>query len=1541
MGWFDDAVGTVTHWATDAEHKAGSLLDDGAHALGGALSSVGLSSAGQWVDRTGDDLANDLGAQVPEEQLGQTTDPTQLIHGDPAALRKTAGQLRTFSGAFGETATGLEGIDTSHWTGAAADAFRAKYAPEPPRWRRAQTACGDGADALESYAGTVEWAQGQARHAIDVYESGQRATAAAVTAYKTNVAAYNQAAQAYDSALATGRNPGTRPTEPASFTDPGAELRTQAEHILTAARQERDRAAGEAAGQVRTAADLAPAEPSFGQQLLDDSRDVWDATQLANASFSAGFLDGVSDIVKQARTLNPLDPWNMTHLAEYADGMSATAAGLIHDDLHPLDAVKSFIGTGWGSDPAEAAGKLTPQVLLAVAGAEAARLPDDMTLAGDPVDVATGNVLLAQTDVRLAGVLPLVLRRMHRSSYRSGRWFGPSWASTLDQRLEVSEHAVCFAVEDTRILRYPRPDDDGGPVLPDAGARWPLAREGAGYTVTDPQAGTVWRFEPRSGYYVSSAGLGELPLVSITDRAGHQITITHDLDGAPVALAHSGGYRVRVTTAAGRITGLDLADAGPDGADVALTRYGYDGSGNLAEIVNSSGEPQRLSYDEDGRLAGWEDRNGWSYKYAYDDQGRCIRGEGPDDTFSGTFGYDAENRVTRQTDAAGAVTTYEITDRFQVATVIDPLGQVTRSEHDQYGRLTSRTDPLGRTTSWSYDQAGNLTTVISPDGRQSSAQYGKFNLPVLVTDSGGATWRQEYDAAGNLVQVTGPDGATTGYAYDVQGHLVSVTDPLGALTAVECDATGLPVAVTEDDGAATRYVRDGFGRVTMVEEPDGSVTRLAWTAEGLLTSRDFPDGTAERYAYDGEGNLITHLDPAATLTKYEYTCFDRVAARTGPDGTRTEFSYDRLMRLTDVGQGELAWRYGYDAAGQLRAETDYNGATTRYTLDAAGQMTGRVNAAGQRINYAYDLLGNVIKREADGLVTTFGYDATGRLVHAASPDAVVDIERDPAGRVTAETCNGRTVRSAHDLAGRRVQRFTPSGAETGWTYDLAGRPTVLRAGRQELHFGYDEVGREVTRDLPGGLALTQEWNPAGWLAAQVLARRTDPGQVLQRRDYSYRADGCVTGTEDLLSGPRRLSLDPEGRVTGVTGPGWSESYSYDRAGNLTAAAWPAPPSGPAAAWADTGAQGPRDYAGTLITRAGDVRYRHDAQGRIITRQKTRLSRKPDTWTYTWDADNRLTAVTTPDGTTWRYLYDPLGRRIAKQRLTSDGRLTERTDFTWDGPVLAEQATSAISGDDGEPGPGRFTTWDYRPGTFTPLTQAEYGPAGHGRQEDTDQRFYAIITDLIGTPSELVGSDGDLAGYRQQTLWGTTLWRPGGASTPLRFPGQYSDPETGLHYNGHRYYDPVTGRYLTPDPLGLAPAPNPHAYVRNPCVSTDPLGLIDPCELNPELPPGYTSSPAFTDDPYNPDIVNKRIAEARQQATDVNARAARNLVRTGKAPREIGRIDAPEEHVPGSQWHAQGPRTGDPGYNIDGTFHDGDPQWPNRVLDWLRQFGWNV
>ncbi|SDM93632.1 RHS repeat-associated core domain-containing protein [Streptomyces wuyuanensis] len=104
------------------------------------------------------------------------------------------------------------------------------------------------------------------------------------------------------------------------------------------------------------------------------------------------------------------------------------------------------------------------------------------------------------------------------------------------------------------------------------------------------------------------------------------------------------------------------------------------------------------------------------------------------------------------------------------------------------------------------------------------------------------------------------------------------------------------------------------------------------------------------------------------------------------------------------------------------------------------------------------------------------------------------------------------------------------------------------------------------------------------------------------------------------------------------------------------------------------------------------------------------------------------------------------------------------------------------------------------------------------QEAIDECFFAIITDLVGTPSELIDESGELAWHTRSTLWGTTTWaRSSTAYTPLRFPGQYFDPETGLHYNFHRHYDPETARYTTVDPLGLSPCIPPETVINTPEV----------------------------------------------------------------------------------------------------------------------------
>ncbi|MBW5483996.1 type IV secretion protein Rhs [Streptomyces bambusae] len=1036
-------------------------------------------------------------------------------------------------------------------------------------------------------------------------------------------------------------------------------------------------------------------------------------------------------------------------------------------------------------------------------------IPEDKTRCeNDPVDVVTGEMTLPQTDLTLPGALPLILRRTHLAAYRYGQWFGRSWASTLDERIELDPAGpgAVWAREDGSLLVYPRlPAPDGDPVLPLEGPRLALTYEGryedeTTYAVTDPRSGLTRTFTG-SPYRVSTAYW----LTGIEDRNNNHISFSRTPDGAPTSVTHSGGYTVQLTTDADRLATLSVrAPEGP----VTVLSYGYDEAGNLAAVTNSSGVPQRFTYDAAGRITSWTDRNDSTFRYVYDAAGRVVRTIGPDGFLSSTFDYDTAAGITRYTDSTGATKTFHWNDQLQVVAETDALGHTVRQLWDRYDRLLARTDPLGRTTTWTYDDRGDLVRIDHPDGTTATAAYNELHQLVAVTTPEGATSRQEYDDRGNPTLFTRPNGTTVRSSYDGSGHLIAVDDDLGPLERIRHDAAGLPITIRGRLGGLTRITRDAFGRQTSVTDPAGATTHMEWTVEGKLARRTAPDGSQESWTYDGEGNCLSHTDATGGETRFTYTHFDLVSSRTTPDGARLTFGYDTELRLAEVTNAQdLTWSYTYDAAGRKISETDFDGRTLGYAYDAVGQLAARTNGVGQTIRYERDIAGRVLAKDVDGEVTRFRYDAAGHLVGASGPGADVAYVRDGSGRVLSESVNGRELTHAYDVAGRRTHRTTPSGAVSRWTFPGDGGALLDSCGHQ-VGFAFDASGRETTRRIGEHLTIDHVYDDLGRLTAQSV--RGAQGRQVQHRAYTYRPDGHLTAVEDLLAGPRTMELSADGRVTGVRGENWTERYAYDDTGNQADAHWPG----------DDTATGTRTYRGTRLTRAGRVRYEHDDQGRVVLRQRTRLSRKPETWYYTWDAEDRLTAVTTPDGTRWRYVYDALGRRIAKQRLaTADesapDAVVEEVLFTWDGDVLVEQVSRTPGSRDAV-----VLTWDHD--GVAPLTQVERRLLDDA---EVDRRFFAIVTDLVGTPRELVDEHGEVAWQTRATLWGTTTWnRDASAYTPLRFPGQYFDPESGLHYNRHRHYDPTTGRYASADPLGLTPAPNPVTYVDNPTTWIDPLGL---------------------------------------------------------------------------------------------------------------------
>ncbi|MGK8524310.1 RHS repeat-associated core domain-containing protein [Nocardia asteroides] len=644
---------------------------------------------------------------------------------------------------------------------------------------------------------------------------------------------------------------------------------------------------------------------------------------------------------------------------------------------------------------------------------------------------------------------------------------------------------------------------------------------------------------------------------------------------------------------------------------------------------------------------------------------------------------------------------------------------------------------------------------------------------------------------------------------------------------------GLPVQLTGPHGAVTHIRRDAAGRPTHITDPLGAVTRYDWSPAGKLLRRTDPDGHSESWTYDGEGNILTHTDRAGGVTRFSYGVFDLLHSRIDPDGSITRYTWDTERRLTAVvNPNGQSWTYEYDSAGRLIAETDYSGATTRYAYDRAGRIGAITPPTGTTRHHRHDILGRLTEVTAGDEWIRYTHDPAGRLLSAvngvgADTTHSLRFAYTAAGGIASQQLDVQPpMLFEHDQRGHRIRRTTPSGAVATWHHDLTGRLDHLSADDHDITFDYDPLGRltgwrvgelAVTRGLTAlGRVTHQEVTafPARSLSLDLGSLSRPAPRRLRRDEYVYRPDGYLTthtiARSDTDPLHRDYSLDTAGRITTVSTNGSpTERYTYDALSNITSSTVSASdnPSAPAPAAAPLPTDDRRrEYRDNRLIRDGRTRYHYDNAGRLIRKTTVRLSRKPDVWHYRYNAFDELTDVWTPDHQWWHYTYDALGRRTTKQRLATDGTVLERIDYVWDGSQLIEQAT----------GTGTIR-WQYQPGSHTPLTQTT-------DQTTIDREFYAIITDLVGTPTELIDPGTALpAATAGADLWGRTTWR-GKASSPLRFPGQIHDPETGLHYNGFRYYNPDTGQYLTPDPLGLAPSPNPYAYTTNPLRFIDPLGL---------------------------------------------------------------------------------------------------------------------
>jgi RHS repeat-associated protein len=243
---------------------------------------------------------------------------------------------------------------------------------------------------------------------------------------------------------------------------------------------------------------------------------------------------------------------------------------------------------------------------------------------------------------------------------------------------------------------------------------------------------------------------------------------------------------------------------------------------------------------------------------------------------------------------------------------------------------------------------------------------------------------------------------------------------------------------------------------------------------------------------------------------------------------------------------------------------------------------------------------------------------------------------------------------------------------------------------------------------------------------------------------------------------------------------------------------------------------------------------------MTERVLTQAGFRPRRWRYRWNGFDRLVGLETPDGARWRYTYDAFGRRVGKVLLDEPHR---RVDYVWQGQAIAEAWHR------GGDGPIRskalhIERWHFEPDGVRPLAKELVGAGDDGAPARGDTELLPILADQVGAPCAVFNAEGTCRWRAEPELWGRTRTardlmreRHGEAgretdetSCALRFPGQWEDAESGLHYNLNRYYDPETGQYLSPDPIGVEGGRRTHAYVHDPLRWIDPTGLAS-CRSN--------------------------------------------------------------------------------------------------------------
>ena len=872
----------------------------------------------------------------------------------------------------------------------------------------------------------------------------------------------------------------------------------------------------------------------------------------------------------------------------------------------------------------------------------------------EPVDMATGAMIDSATDVRIGGILPMVVARNTDSGMDTSRVFGPGWNTTLDCRIEILRDQVLMMTPDGALLEFPPAPVDGSEVG-DTGRPWRLCFVDGAYRVRNISEGVTYVF----GVAGSEAHDGEpcyRPEGPVPDY-----TITGDTPK---------NYVYRLDEETGELTrrertiddvSHDNAQHSDDVVDEDHNDGGADSTGASTSNVHNSATPVNDS--------------AVSQNSSDKDQANTDKPQNDSNTNAGGSGvWEASNSFVNMLSPGSVADTFNLGVEVQLSTVVHHSGAwieydyeqstghlvaMRRSDgtvlelkwHNRISRLLSiwvrneETHPGEepfRLASYNYDGKGRLLKVINSAAGALRYFYDDQHRPFRWTDRNGHSYHYRFDDKGRVVAQVGSGGMFPNVAVWLKDTGDDAPEDGMVCVALECagEFHGNPTEIGDsciheyfdrlDKLPLANLLREkglqgagltGRGRTSTRDDKPWSLS------DELLHDEFLGDIRPTVYRSTPAGDVWRIITPEGIITDREYDEHHQIIRETSNTGVVTTIGRDEYGTITriDYGDGtEMVVTPG--AWGEPAQVTGRDGLITEYEVDAAGMVTSITDPLGvvTRFEYEWRVTGIVPKATItpSGLVRSMECDNAGRPVASTDPAGRrSSVTRDVRGLVT-EVIDpvGNVTTVEYSPEGWVTRVVNPDGSWRSGTYDGEGNliEAMNEAGATTTtrYTVFDKVS-DVT--LPNGgvtrytyntqmepVAVTNADGHTWWLHYDL------DGSIIKEIDYN----GLITQSHTTPDGSRLDTITGAGTVTTMFDPYGRITETFDDQGNATAYQW--------------------DALGRIhqvTNRWCTTDYSYDEYGRSLTETTTLYSGESHTMAFTYGQLGGVEAIThtLPDG----------------------------------------------------------------------------------------------------------------------------------------------------------------------------------------------------------------------------------------------------------------------------------------------------------------------